>query len=205
MTADFWIAVGSMASALVAGFTGWLAWSTRSLANETRRLALVTADLGRDTVAATQAAERHHQEEMRPLLLLDAQLVVRAKTPRDRGGFDYQLSLEGDLCNFGGGPATTITLVVIPHGQVPKQFPLDIVGPNTRRELKGTQWTTFSSAPAFELGNGWPFQSVLGYSTVGFTLNVGTTKQSSVSGTAAELRVDYVNPTDNTADAERRP
>lgn len=197
MVVDQWIAAGSIASAAVAVFTGWLAWSTRSLADETKRLAAVTTELGRDTVAATLAAERQHQEQMRPLLLLDAQLVVRAKTPRDRGGFDYQLSLEGDVCNFGGGAATAIALAVIPNSQVPKDFALGIVGPNTRRELKGIQWTAFSTAPAFEVGGGWPFESVLGYSTVGFTLNVGTTKQSSVSGSATDLRVEYVNPTDS--------
>ena len=197
MTVDQWIAAGSIASAVVAVFTGLLAWSTRNLARETQRLAAVTADLGRDTVAATLAAERHHQEEMRPLLLLDAQLVVRAKKPRDKG-FDYELSLEGDLCNFGGGAATAISLVVIANGQVPKEFALGIAGPNTRRDLKSTAWTTWASAAAFEIGHGWPFESVLGYSTVGFTLNVGTTKQSSVSGTAADLRIEYVNPTDLT-------
>lgn len=179
-------------------FTGWLAWSTRGLARETKRLAAVTAELGQDTVAATLAAERHHQEQMRPLLLLDAQLAVRTKTPR-QSGFDYTLSLEGEICNFGGGAATAITLVVIPHGQVPKEFPIGIVGPNSRRDLKGTEWTTWSTAGAFEVGNGWPFQSVLGYSTAGFTENVGTTKQSSASGGAPDLHVDYIKATDTTS------
>jgi hypothetical protein len=197
MVVDQWVAVGSIASALVAAFTGWLAWSTRNLATETKRLAAVTAELGRDTVAATFAAERHHKEEMRPLLLLDAQLVVRAKSPRE-SGFDYQLSLEGDLCNFGGGAATHIVLVVMPHSQVPKEFSLGIIGPNTRNELKGRQWTTWATAGAFELGYGWPFESVLGYSNVAFTRKAGTTKQASPSGNSADLQVVQVVPTDST-------
>ncbi len=85
---------------------------------------------------------------MRPLLLLDAQLVVRAKVSRGEG-FDYLVSLEGDICNFGGGPATAISLVVIPDAQKPAEFTLGIVGPNARQELKSIQWTTWSFASGY--------------------------------------------------------
>lgn len=49
---DAWAKGATIAFAVVAGFTGWLAWSTRNLATETKQLAKETAQLGRDTVAA---------------------------------------------------------------------------------------------------------------------------------------------------------
>lgn len=53
-------------------------------------------------------------------------------------------------------------------------------------------WSTADRGP----NEAWPFTSVLGYSTAGFTLNVGTTKQRSASGYASDLVVDFLNPTD---------
>lgn len=184
----------SVAQVLVAAFTGWLAWSTRGLATETRRMASETAELARGTVAATQAAERHHTEQMRPLLLLDAALTVIARN-EDRGGITYMLSLDGDVCNFGGGAATAVLLVISPHGQVDHEIPLAVIGPNTRFSLKGAQWSTWSTAHK-PLHDPWPFHAVLGYSTAGFTTKVGTTKQSSHSGLATDLRVEFLSPTD---------
>ena len=195
MVNDPWLEAGTIASILVAAFTGWLAWSTRNLATETKLLAGETAKLARDTVSATLAAERHHQEQMRPLLLIDASLTVKDKVSKD-SGFSYVLSLEGDICNFGGGPATAVQLVVTPVGQIDENIPLALIGPNTRHSLKSVTWTTWSTAQR-DSGDAWPFSTVLGYSTVGFTLNVGTTKQRSHSGTARDLRVEFIKPTDS--------
>jgi hypothetical protein len=193
--ADPWVIASAASSAAVAIFTGWLGWSTRGLASETKRLARETSELARDTVAATLAAERHHQEQMRPLVLLDASLTRRAERVRD-SGHDYRFTLEGDLCNFGGGAATHIVLVVTPHSQTPQEFSLGVLGPNTRHPLANISWLSWSSQQGNE-GGFWPFQTVLGYSTAGFSLKAGTTKQASVSGLAADLKLLQMTPTES--------
>jgi hypothetical protein len=155
----------------------------------------VTAELGRDTVAATQAAERHHQEQLRPLLLLDASLIVNRERERDNG-YDYRFTLQGHVRNFGGGAATAVQLVVTPDTQNEQRVPVAIIGPNARLAIKGAQWSAWSGMYRDD-NSAWPFRAVLGYSTVGFTLKVGTTTQRSHSGVAADLIVESLTPTDN--------
>jgi hypothetical protein len=188
--------LSAVASIAVAAFTGWLAWSTRNLSRE-------TATLSRDTVAATLAGERHHQDQMRPLLILEAALIVRVLGSTEKNP-NIEFELDGAICNFGGGPATAIQLHVEPFGNKAQEKQLGVMGPNSRRELRGVKWPSWTG-DFHEDGSSWPFKAVLGYSTVGFTQNVGTTTQASSSGKSEDLAIISVRPTEFNDQHEATP
>ena len=193
---DFWLKFGSTASGIVALFTGGLAFTTRALANQTKSLAQKTSELATETVKATLTAERHHQDAQRPLLVLNASLVIQDRSERD-GGYDYTFTLKGEFSNFGSGPAVSIALRINPDSQEPHEFSLGIIGPNATRSTEdaSVSWKAWSRTFR-ENDSFWPFESVLGYSTIGFTQDAGTTKQASASGRSVDLKIVNVRPTD---------
>ncbi len=173
--------------------------ASNHVAEETARLAVETADSIAISREAIAAEDRRHRETLRPLLILDASLVVTNQEQiAEPNHYRYAVALRGLLRNVGAGPAVAITLVLIPFAIVPRELSVPVaVGPNSITPLD----LTFESE-AFgwhKVGSPWPFKSVLGYSTIAFTTKAGTTTQSSNSGKTDDLKIDAITPTDNNA------
>ncbi len=94
---DWWGRAATVASAVVALFTGWLAFSTRNLASE-------TAD-------SMRLADRHHQESLAPLIVArDLGVTPGSSRHNIDGGSDWaqQILVTGRIKNIGNGPALQI-------------------------------------------------------------------------------------------------
>ena len=95
-------------TALLALFTGAMANSTRQvaiktelLAKETHELSRETAVLAKETVAATILTDRHHQEAMMPLVVLEELHIV---------SYQSELVMSAILRNVGAGVATDVRI-----------------------------------------------------------------------------------------------
>lgn len=99
-----WVAVGSAASMIVALATLGLAISTRLLASETKTL--VTS--GNEE---RQQVERHHQQGLTPLVVIDADCIPEGQRVR----------FVGKIRNVGPGPATGVFFGVKPDLAAPSQ------------------------------------------------------------------------------------
>lgn len=84
-----------ISSSLLAIFTWRLYESTNKVANRTQELA-------DDNVAANRLADRHHQEQLRPIIIWDVE--IRGVGPEHASG----LNLSGNMRNIGPGPALDV-------------------------------------------------------------------------------------------------
>jgi hypothetical protein len=161
------------------------------------RLSDDTRELLNATVAASQMTERHHRDNLRPVLVLDADLRVfdfkSSAVPKGMNDFDFHL--DGYLRNIGGGPATAVELVLTPFGQTPQRLTVPrVIGPNSSTPVH-VEWHSQTSGFRTD-GDAWPYEAVLGYSNIAFTLKPGVTKQHTHSGYGRDTEVDNVRPTD---------
>jgi hypothetical protein len=167
------------------------------------RLSDDTRELLNATVAASQMTERHHRDNLRPVLVLDADLRVfnfkNSDVPRGMNDFDFHL--DGYLRNIGGGPAISIDLVLTPFGQTPQRLTVPrVIGPTSSTPVH-VEW--HSQSTGFHKNEDpWAYDAVLGYSNIAFTLKPGITKQHTHSGYGRDTEVDLVTPTDQVDEAK---
>ena len=106
-----WVSAGSIAGAVVAIATLVLAVMTWRLASATTTLATETKDLVVSGNAERDQVERHHQQSLTPLVVLDADCIPD-------GG---RVRFVGKIRNIGLGPATGVYICVKPDIAAPAQ------------------------------------------------------------------------------------
>ncbi len=107
----------AIATAALAIFTARLFGETRDvaartgdLARETNGVAQRTAELAKDTVNAALLADRHHQEQLSPVVVLEGLSVTYLSTPSTQAAPTFRV---GELLsNLGSGPALRVTIDV---------------------------------------------------------------------------------------------
>jgi hypothetical protein len=118
-----WMAISAIVSAGVA-------IATVSLALYTRRLAVETRDLVKSSAAERAQVERHHQQTMMPLVLIQAACIWR--TVKDRN----TMVLRGTIRNVGAGSATSVLLYIRPIGGPPAHsYDYGAISPNSANEF----------------------------------------------------------------------
>ncbi len=172
-----WLAVSGVASTIAALVTGTLAFFTY-------RLAKVTSALAEDTVVASRLADRHHQEALQPLVRVEGELTIRHIVGPSGEPNEYLIVLDGEVVNVGGGPATSINILVKPDSYVERSFYLGMLGANSTRILRGVQWRVSRTQhhPNMAL---WPFHLQVRYQSI--FGSEGTTEQYSHSGQRTDL------------------
>jgi len=106
-----WVSAGSIAGVVVAIATLVLAVMTWRLASATTALATETKDLVASGNAERDQVERHHQQSLTPLVVLDADCIPDG----------LRVRFVGKIRNIGLGPATGVYICVKPDVAAPAQ------------------------------------------------------------------------------------
>jgi len=132
-----WVIAGTIASIAVAVFNAVLAKSTSQLANQTKLLALETAKVGTEAALARRLADKHHQESLMPVLLVEAVLYVNTDLESDTLGFE----LVGQIQNVGAGPATEIVVHITVPELTYNQLYFGALAGNADLTIRHPRWT----------------------------------------------------------------
>jgi hypothetical protein len=188
---EWWQRAGTIASAVVAAFTGWLAWSTR-------RLAVETAGLAKDQVAASLLSDRHHQESVSPILVFDGTVELISDHTPDGTCEHSWFRLRGDIKNVGNGPAFDVQVTVTPAGHEAHRWVITFI--DAKSEVVSLEdWdivNTYPKTGTYVVGRQATGAHSFNVDMTGLNLfgTRGHTEQGSVSGASADLRILRMRP-----------
>jgi hypothetical protein len=187
-----WVSLAASVSAAAAAATFWLAFITRGLALATQKLSEKTAEMTTQTASVANETrdlvnssaedraqvERHHQETLAPLLVVEADLV-KSNTEGE------QVALQGYLRNIGGGPAREAWIYIRPSLAAPAQFSVRPIAAGDRWELS-VGWAGVLEART----TAYPYDLLVTFVTVFGTR--GAIEYKSHSGIRDDLSVERV-------------
>ena len=168
----------AIATAILAFITRNLAVSTDEMAQKTRELAEQTAMQAKESASAIEQAERHHREDLAPLVFVNADCNLATT-----GTGKYSIIFKGKLENVGHGPSSGVNIYVHPEGLLGRWFYVGLIGPTAFREFS-VEWVVFGIIP---LTPQMPYKCLTRFATVFGT--EGAVAQSSHSGYSGDAVV----------------
>ena len=158
----FWVACGSVTSLVVVAVTGVMAYFTRALAMDTKKLAEETRDVVRGAQAESEQRERHHQDSLAPLISTRG-LTTLVKAEAVGKTLIYKVALSGKIVNFGPGPAAEVSGWFEPFGTPRQHFTAAPIGANAEIALAIEYVVGETFAGAANVGSKWPFHYAIRY------------------------------------------
>jgi hypothetical protein len=140
-------------------------FSTAAAFVATAVMAWKTSELAKDTVDASDLADRHHQEALMPHVYVSAVMRSRMREYNEPTGKvrDWFVSLEGELVNVGMGPALDIRLFITRGEQTTEHY-VGFCSPKERKPITDISWSLSSDpAPGKAM---LPFSIAVNYDTV---------------------------------------